>query len=455
VSAERLPIAVIGGGFSGAATALHLAHLLRDGPPVTLFERSGRVGPGLAYATVSPSHILNVRAANMSAFPDEPSHFERWLAADAGQPGDRHETEAGLFASRRLYARYLCDTFDAEGGARAHRIPAEIVDCRRDGDGFLLTAAAGTQHRAGAVVLATGHVPPAPAEDPRHVTDPWDANFLTGLNPDVPILIRGTALTMVDVVLMLREAGFTGPITALSRRGALPQAHCKTEPWPLPALDQQARSSVLGVMRQLRKEVTHARHIGVNWRAVIDAVRPVTAEIWQGWSLDERRRFLRHARRWWDIHRHRMAPPVAALLAGELGEGCLHVESGRLTALVSEARGLRAQWIGRNGQQRELLCQRVIDAVGLAGMRDVRPGLIDRLLSRGLARLDPLGIGLDVGDDLRVRAADGRPVPGLWALGPMVRGTFWECVAVPDIRRQAAACAAQVAAHVALDQAVS
>lgn len=35
-----------------------------------------------------------------------------------------------------------------------------------------------------------------------------------------------------------------------------------------------------------------------------------------------------------------------------------------------------------------------------------------------------------------VVSADGEPFPTLLALGPMTRGTFWEIVAVPDIRRQ-------------------
>ena len=432
-----LPIAVIGGGFSGAVTALHLTRLLRGGPPVLLFERTGRVGPGLAYATASPSHLLNVRAANMSAFPDDPAHFERWLAADPGEPGDRHETEAGLFASRQLYARYLCHTFE---DARAVRIPAEIVDCRRDGGAFVLTDAAGAEHRAGSAILATGHVAPRPTADPRHVTDPWEPGWLTDLDPAKPILIRGTALTMVDIVLTLRESGFTGPIVALSRRGALPQAHRVSAPWPQPDIGPKERSTVLGVMRRLRRDVALARRDGVDWRAVIDSIRPITSELWRGWSLEERHRFLRHARRWWDIHRHRMAPPVESRIAADLAAGTLRVESGRLARITPEAEGLRVIW-----NDGELLCQRVVDAVGLTGMREVRPGLVDRLVARGLARLDPLGIGLDVDDSLAVRGADGEPVPGLWALGPMVRGTFWECIAVPDIRRQAADVAAQAA----------
>ncbi|MEA1674662.1 FAD/NAD(P)-binding protein [Nitrospirillum sp. BR 11163] len=446
MATNRLPLAVVGGGFSGAATALHLTRRLRDGPPVILFERGGRVGPGLAYATVSPSHLLNVRAANMSAFPDDPSHFERWLADDAGQPGDRHPTEAGLFASRQLYARYLCDTFDEQGGTRAQRIGAEIVDCRRSQDGFVLTSADGAEYQVAAVVLTTGHVAPPPAEDTRHVTDPWDPAWLAGLDPSRPVLIRGTALTMVDIVLTLREVGFGGPVIALSRRGLLPQAHRASPPWPLPTLEPRGRKTVLGVMRRLRREVALAAKEGVDWRAVVDSIRPITAELWQGWDLDERRRFLRHARRWWDVHRHRMAPTVADQLAGELEMGNLRIEKGRLFELKPGSDGVHVAWNGPGGEQR-LLCQRVVEAVGLTSMREVRPGLIDRLMARGLARLDPLGIGLDVGDDLSVRGADGTVVSGLWALGPMVRGTFWECIAVPDIRRQAAACAALVAAE--------
>ena len=436
---SRLPIAVVGGGFSGAVTALHLTRLLQGSPPVMLFERTGRVGPGLAYATASPSHLLNVRAANMSAFPDDPAHFERWLAADSGEPGDRHDTEAGLFASRRLYARYLCDTFEAEGG-RTLRIPAEIVDCRREDGAFVLTDATGTDHRLSAVILATGHVAPRPAADPRHVTDPWEPGWLAGLDPAQPVLIRGTALTMVDIVLTLRESGFAGPIIALSRRGQLPQAHRAAAAWSLPDLTPAERSTVRGVLRRLRREADQAHGQGVDWRSVIDSIRPITSDLWRGWSLGERQRFLRHARRWWDIHRHRMAPPVEKLIAADLRAGSLRVESGRLDSITAEAEGLRVAWNGR-----DLLCQRVVDAVGLAGMREVRPGLVDRLMARGLARLDPLGIGLDVEDSLAVRGADGEPVPGLWALGPMVRGTFWECIAVPDIRRQAAAVAAQAA----------
>jgi len=64
-------------------------------------------------------------------------------------------------------------------------------------------------------------------------------------------------------------------------------------------------------------------------------------------------------------------------------------------------------------------------------------------------RPDPLGIGLDVTRSLQVVDCEGHAVANLWALGPLVRGVFWECVAVPDIRLQAQRVADEVVAATA------
>jgi uncharacterized NAD(P)/FAD-binding protein YdhS len=56
-------------------------HLLRRGARVTLFERRREPGRGLAYGAADPIHLLNVRAGNMSAYPDDPGHFAAWLEA--------------------------------------------------------------------------------------------------------------------------------------------------------------------------------------------------------------------------------------------------------------------------------------------------------------------------------------------------------------------------------------
>jgi len=60
-------------------------------PRVTLIERSReRFAWGMAYSAPHPSQRLNVRAAGMSAFADDPTYFVRWLdAIVAGHIEDR------------------------------------------------------------------------------------------------------------------------------------------------------------------------------------------------------------------------------------------------------------------------------------------------------------------------------------------------------------------------------
>jgi uncharacterized NAD(P)/FAD-binding protein YdhS len=41
---------------------------------------------------------------------------------------------------------------------------------------------------------------------------------------------------------------------------------------------------------------------------VVDGVRSMVNSLWNGLSLEDRRRFLRHLGRYWEVHRHRMAP---------------------------------------------------------------------------------------------------------------------------------------------------
>jgi uncharacterized NAD(P)/FAD-binding protein YdhS len=462
VGREKLPIAVIGGGFSGTMAAIELARSVPPDQPILLCERGQTFGSGVAYATKVSEHLLNVRATNMSAFASEPAHFQSWLVKQGDAVGaEVHRTEAGVFATRDTYGKYLTSIlYDAvcrdDSAGQLRLLPDDIVDCAVIEGGFELTSGSGRRYRVAAVVLATGHVPPVPSSDPRYVNNPWAPGALRGFERATPVLVLGTALTMVDVVLALRREGFAGPVIALSRGGLLPQAHAATEAWPMPSFTEAELASVRLVMRRLRAEAAMARTLGVDWRAVIDSIRPITQELWRGWSKTERRRFVRHARRWWDIHRHRMAPPNAAMVDRMLREGGLRIVSGRIGDVTFDDAAVRVTYEPRGGGALvELAVQRVIVATGLESAAKTNDRLMRRLIGQHLLRWDGLGFGVDVTMDLQVVGADGAPVPRLWALGPLVRGVFWECVAVPDIRLQADRLGKLVAAALETTAAIS
>ncbi len=435
-------IAIIGAGFSGTMAAIRLRRALPPNCVIYLIERTGRFARGLAYIESSAPHLLNVRAANMSAFPEDPGHFDRWVERESVKfPGELRRTKAGTFATRRFYGRYLrallFDEMRASGG-RVRLIADEVVGLDQLPDGWRLLCASGHDIVAAGVVLASGNLPSNRPCDGVVFYDPWTPSAIASLHPGEPVLIVGTGLTMVDLALGMHGQGFRGPIFAVSRRGLIPERHDVVDrPWPASAFTTEERHSALALLRRVRVQVREAAAQGIGWRAVIDGLRPVTAELWRGLPLEQRQRFLRHARPYWDVHRHRLAPSAADIFDAMIASGALRLKRGRVRD-VRTADGQAAVTLESHtgGQLETLTVQRVIFATGLEGAR-ANHGLVARLLDTGLVRTDQQGLGLEVTEALEIVNSQGVPAPRMWALGPIVRGVFWECLAVPDIRVQA------------------
>ncbi len=457
----KRPIAVIGAGFSGTITALQLLRRLPADQPVLLCERGPQFAGGAAYSTDDNDHLLNVRAANMSALSDEPLHFQEWLKRRAGEqppPAGLHHTQAGLFASRGLYGEYLRSILDyalreTAGRAQLRLIAADVLDVvSADHGDYELVLADNSRVAVSGVILAVGNLPPEEGDDPRICRNAWGEKAWAPLDPARPVLIVGTGLTMVDVAVRLRKRGFAGGIVALSRGGLLPARHTTVgTAWPTPHFTMAEEVSLPRLMARLRDEAFAAAEQGADWRAVIDSMRPITASLWGRLPLAERRRFLRHARRFWDVHRHRMAPPHADLIASMLDDGSLRIIAGRIQSMQGSRDSVSVRYTPRGRPDETLEVQRVILASGLEHISRTRDTLMQRLLDRGLVRVDAQGLGLDVTDSLNVVRGDGAVTERIWALGPVVRGVFWECVAVPDIRVQAANLAVSVVARLRED----
>ena len=430
--------AIIGGGFSGTLLAINL---LRHGAlRVTMVERhEERMGRGLAYGAAHAGHVLNVRAANMSALPDSPDHFTDWLK----QQGLGQE---GSFATRRDYGAYLSAMLDQMRGQAADRLTilnGDAVDLQLRDDGICVVLRSGGGIEADIVALAPGNLPPhdLPAfaglrdrdgpENAVYVNDPWAATIAAGLQDSDRVLLLGSGLTAVDCALSLDRAGFRGRSVALSRRGLAPQSHAPAPPYA-PRSDRP-KGAASTLVRTLRR-----RSAEIGWRNAVDELRRFTQDMWRAASAEERSRFLRHLRPYWDVHRHRIAPQVAERLAAMQAEGRLEIRAAKVVQAVPEGGTIHVHLRRRGREEGETVAfARVVNCTGpLGDLRRTDDPLLRRLASRGDIRPDPLAIGIDVDRQCHAIARDGSAQPRLFVVGPMTRGAHWEIVAVPDIRRQ-------------------
>jgi len=449
---RRGRLVIVGGGASGVLLACHLLRRPDQGIEVTLIERRPEVGRGIAYHTANPDHLLNVRAANMSAFPDDPEHFWRWLCArqDHGAVPWRPCGDPFCFVPRRIYGDYIASLVGPllPGGERHGRLSIVHGECIRidpSTSGVVVALDDGTSHYGDFAVLATGHE--VPADLAGLSIDPWIGPVEAGVDASAKILILGTGLTMVDYVLSLILAGHAGPIIALSRRGLLPRAHRPVQTLPIDRTKVPYGAGMSRHLRWLRQLIDAQAAQGGDWRSVVDGIRPFTQQIWQNLPLAARRSFLEHARAWWDVHRHRMAPEVETRINAAMASGRLSVVAAKIGAVESSEAGALVRYRRRGSTAVETMrVDKIVDcrSIGQTPLRTVNPALCS-LLDRGLARLDPLQIGLDVTADCAIVDRSGTPSARLFAVGPITRAAFWEIVAVPDIRNQCVALSNRLA----------
>lgn len=441
---EGCRIAVIGAGFSGVMTAIHLLWRCEPGERVYLVERSGRIGPGLAYGTSNAGHLVNTRAENMSAFGDEPDHFVRWLEGLTPErraaAGER--TIAGTFVRRSVFGSYIQDllrnAIARQDGADNLYLIADTATAMHCHNGALvLETANGRSYPIDAAVLALGNLPSTGPRLAGFIDNPWTDAATSPLEPGVPVVMLGTGLSMVDACLALANQGFDGPIHAISRRGLLPQSHAPTMPCAELKLRADDRRSLLTLFRAVRREVDRNRAIG--WRSVIDALRPYVQVLWAELSPADKARFVRHVRAWWDVHRHRMAPSIGATVASLRASGVLQVDAGRILSVERVADRLKVVWRAKGElEPREIVAQRVIDCTGInTDYCRSDEVLLRQLQSDGLIRPAPLGLGVDCTIDGAILDARGQPLPHLFGVGPVTRGALWDITAVPEIRTQA------------------
>ncbi len=470
--AER-HIVIVGGGFTGTALAIHLARLGSTGLSVTVIEPRAQLGQGVAYSTEDPAHRINVPAARMQLSAAQEGEFDRWYRASAAfarDPAARWH-DGKVYPQRGQFGAYVAEQFAEE--VRTSPVTLRHVQDRAVAwRNHEIVTASGAAVKADEVVLAISHPPPAlpkivqqwlagkgeqkgdeahPADRTNLIANPWQKNTLANVGADDRIAIIGSGLTMADVVASLHRQGHRGTIVAFSRRGQLPRENiCGDYPArPLDYLRPQAATAA-GWLRRVRHEVALAAADGLPWQPVLDDIRLNGQRIWQQLPLAEQRRFLRHLRPWWDVHRYRIAPQVSDVLAHSQAGGRLQVLAARLQSVRTAGTEIRLTLQPRNGaltsrHQPVLRVDKLIVTTGPAhGDLLTGDALLRQLAEAGEIQADPLGLGILVNAHSQTVDLQGVANPHLHVAGPAARGRFGELMGLPQVAEHAETLAYQL-----------
>ena len=454
-------VLIVGGGLSGTLLAMQLLRL-PGSRRIVVVEPRPELGRGEAYSATELGHTLNGNAARMSVEPEDSDDLTRWLQAyiaDGGWPESdkQHVPVAELFPPRGLFGLYVQHRLaealaigEPNGSSLSH-VRDEVIDLQTLEHGVRVTLKDGSQWQAGAAVLATGMFAAARTAQRDSsglnaaALDPWNVEALRALPTDARVLIIGSGLTMVDALESLNQAGHRGPIEVFSRHGLLPHVRRQPPVWEdFLSLAPELRSP-LQLLRELRRQCVLAQAQGIDWQAPLDTVRVHIARLWSQASDAQRRQFVRHVRPWWESHHHRSPPQGNALLERLLSQGRLTIRAASLQGVDNSGPRVRlryrgqaeAVWVEGDG---------LINSTGIEyDWRRVDKALPRQLLLRGLILPGNLGLGIAADAGGAVLNAQAEPAQRLFAMGPPLRGMWWESTAVTDVALQAKALAQRLA----------
>jgi len=441
-------IVIVGAGFCGTVLA---AALLRRPPAdvaeIVLVERGPVMGRGLAYAVRECPYLLNVPAGGLSVDANEPLQFLRF--AQRTVP----DADAEDFLPRQLYGDYLQDILiraerESVRDVKLSRVFGEVTNLSRRDDRALTVEFAGRDSlHAGRVILALGNPPPpvlpwaeAVGNHPAYFEDPWIPPV--HLSSEHSVLIVGNGLTMADVAFSLtRDAGRAPRLITISRRGLipLPQSAFHAAAVQGGAEFFAGAASIREILAASRELARDVERLGGDWREVVTFIRNVAPALWRRLPEAERRRFVRHLQSYWDIHRHRLPPQLAAHMETLRRSGMLEINAGRIHRVEPDGDRLRVTW-RRRGADRPETC--VVDAVVNAtgpdyAVKRSRNPLLQALRTAGLLSEDSLDLGLRTTAHGACVGADGRAGEQLFYLGPMLRADHWEATAATELRNHA------------------
>ncbi len=379
----------------------------------------------------------------MGAFPDDVESFHRWL-----QQND-HKYEPHSFVPRQIFGEYLREVINDAAESSGENVRLNIFEddavdiVQEDGKAHVLLSSGDTLYSE-KVVLAFGNfLPPDPSVSdlsftnaPKYFRSPWADGVFDSIDTADNVLIIGTGLSMVDVAMHLFYSPHKGKIFAISTRGLLPAVHKLGDTYPSFADELLPMDRITDILKAVRRHVKKAQSEQIDWRAVIDSLRPATQGIWLNLPVAEKRYFKQHLSRYWNVARHRMPVEAKIVLDRMLSEGRLQILKGRLKEITFDGRfNVAYRTIG---DEHLIAADAIINCIGSeSNFEKLDTPLVKNLFSRGYIRNDAINMGIDALPNGVVLGKNGDNSDVIYTLGTALKGVLWESTAIPEIRTQA------------------
>lgn len=449
-------IGIVGGGFTGTMTAVQLIHQSDAPCEIIIINERETFNKGIAYNPYSDKHLLNVTAGKMSAYPDRPDDFLNWVMLQPEFINKDKTLITNSFLPRRLYGEYLNDTWKRSlpvadsKGITINVINNYVIDLELHENLVSIWLENDSKFEVDYCVIATGnHIPRNPKiknisffESKNYFQNPWQVESVQNAPRNLPVLIIGNGLTMVDTVLGLGEQGFKGEIYSLSPNGfnILPHRHNGLKYSKLTE-ELTDRLSLFELFKLINKHIKTVREYGVTAEPIIDSLRPHTQEIWKRLSEKEKLVFMSRLRHLWGVARHRIPLHTHDKIQQLRIDGKLFINSGRIIDFTESGNVVTVEYLDKKDSiLKKLEVSRVINCTGPeTDLMNLDKSFLKNCLLKGILTQDPLKLGITADtESFQVINRDGKLHSNLFTIGSSLKGELWESTAVNELRQQAA-----------------
>jgi uncharacterized NAD(P)/FAD-binding protein YdhS len=448
----KTSIAIIGGGYAGTILARKIIEQTVN-VQITIFNSSTEISKGVAYDCNQKSSLLNVPAGKISALPEDVNHFLDWCLKHPTYKNDSRELIAGAFLPRQLYGAYLNEVWEetvkiAKDNNVSLQVLNEKVNHLVVADNHVNLQTESSTYQFDKCVLATGNELPGKPKNieseflnsDRYYNNPWDVDYHK-IDKSLPTLIIGNGLTMVDIVLNMRDNHYYQKIISISPNGFNILPHRNFGFTYTGALANiEFPISLLELITLFNREMKNLKKFGVSPEPIIDALRPNTQKIWQQFTSDEKAKFMTRVRHLWGVARHRIPFVSYDTIMKEQVNQQLNILAGKITSVQENKDGIEVKiWDKRTKREVSVMVGAIINCTGPeTNITKSNNVLLNQLYAEGIINQDPLFLGISTNcKNYKTLQKNGAENQNIYAIGSLLKGELWETTAVGDLRVQA------------------